>query len=196
MSQSSYTCFVCGKEAKVACSACRGVFYCAEACQKIDWNVEHRFDCEDSVEMRRVWAPTLYQLILRNPEVDTFGQLLQSFSNLIDILEWQKCTVFVPTNDAMRLLDDATYRRIMSDNDALERFLKYHIALGQITQRGMRSSGLMRIKTIDDGVIAAVVSKKSIRLNNISNVGDQDWGRNGPLHLIDYPLVPPSLYLP
>lgn len=41
----AYPCTVCRKPARDRCSRCKDVFYCSEACQKLDWKRGHKKEC-------------------------------------------------------------------------------------------------------------------------------------------------------
>lgn len=123
--------------------------------------------------------------------IDTAG-LKKTVENLENV------TIFVPTNEAIEALDEATLSDLVNNSEKLQEVLKYHIVPSEVTCQGFYDS--VQLDTLDGG--------KKIRINEYSSFPFQNkWiptaqcakiiktnvkSCNAIIHVVDKVLIPPS----
>ena len=93
-------CIVCGKLTTFCCSKCRRVFYCSQACQRVDWR-SHKITCSEVRDIKGHDPRLIYSAESRKLPVATSGMsmhdkaseifkecLMSRFGSIVGAYEW------------------------------------------------------------------------------------------------------------
>jgi len=133
--------------------------------------------------------PSIVEIATGNPDFSTLVDALAG-ANLVEALQADgPFTVFAPTNDAFKALDD------VPSGDALKEVLLYHVAAGKFT-----GADLLEKKTVTtlqgEEVTIELVDGNVVLNGTITVIGANVEASNGIVHVIDGVLLPPSTQLP
>jgi uncharacterized surface protein with fasciclin (FAS1) repeats len=99
-------------------------------------------------------------------------------------------TVFVPTNEAFKILPTITFNALFNDTEKLRQLVYYHIVQGEY-----KASELIpgtSLETLQGEEIKIVLSDYEILINEAKFVQADIPGENGIGQIIDTVLFPPS----
>jgi uncharacterized surface protein with fasciclin (FAS1) repeats len=101
-------------------------------------------------------------------------------------------TVFAPTDEAFRKLPPGALEALLKDSSKLKAVLSYHVVVGQIWAKDMKSGEMM---TLQGSPLTASVSTSGVHING-SQVKQPDIAAtNGVLHVIDAVIMPKNWQL-
>jgi uncharacterized surface protein with fasciclin (FAS1) repeats len=101
-------------------------------------------------------------------------------------------TVFAPTDEAFRKLPPGALEALLKDSSKLKAVLSYHVVVGQIWAKDMKSGEMM---TLQGSPLTAAVSTSGVHVNG-SHVKQADIAAtNGVLHVIDAVIMPKNWQL-
>jgi uncharacterized surface protein with fasciclin (FAS1) repeats len=101
--------------------------------------------------------------------------------------EW---TVFAPTDDAFKRLDEATLKRIAGDKDLLKTFLRGHVVKGVLSSADVVKLDGKEIETLSGSKFKVVVGGKDMTIGGAKVVKLDVKASNGVVHVIDAALLP------
>jgi len=145
---------------------------------------------------------SLFDRLREDKRFSRFVEILEKERGLKDDLENRdsETTVFAPTNDAFKRMEDEWNSRSEEDRPNIRDVLKYHIAPdAQISGDCLHAGALiptnLRLKSLDDRHQRVRVFRfhDNIWLNMHSRIVEKDIkASNGRVHAIDHVLCPPK----
>ncbi|KAG0430344.1 hypothetical protein HPB47_022773 [Ixodes persulcatus] len=119
-----------------------------------------------------------------------FYKLLQS-AGLVQVLNSDLYTVFIPTQDAINSLPADTSKAILSDSTLLKRVLSHHIV------PGLQFSGVFKdgatLTPLDGEVMRVTTQAGQIFIDGVPFVNYDEGATNGVIHLVNRVLMPKSV---
>jgi uncharacterized surface protein with fasciclin (FAS1) repeats len=144
-----------------------------------------------AVEDRR--ATTITAIAEGLPDATRFGTLLETSGVAAQLKGASSYTVFVPTDRALRLLQEGTLGNM--NEVQLKRFVQYHVVVGRTIDVNATDSGTVQALSNDMLNFSLRSGDKSARVNN-SIVLQAYKGKNGIVYLINNALIPPVTFAP
>src|SRR4051812_33966512 len=89
-------------------------------------------------------------------------------------------TLFAPTDEAFKKLDDATIKKIASDNDAVRQMLRAHLVAGKLP-----SDKLKEFRTLNGTALKVSSAKDGLRVGGAKVVVTDVPCSNGVIHVVD-----------
>lgn len=120
----------------------------------------------------------------------TLVKLVQE-AGLVDALRGEgPFTVFAPSDKAFARLTNEQVEALLKDKDALRQVLLYHVVQGRVTSKEVVN--LKSAKTLQGKEINIRVVDGTVYVNNaiVSTVDIET--KNGVIHIIDTPILPPA----
>jgi len=124
---------------------------------------------------------TLNEAISNKAEVSQFGQLLVQTGYDKILAASKTYTVFVPTNEAMDLVDDA----ILDNPETAKKFVENHIALTAYSS--IRTKAQEKVKMLGDKYL---LFKGATMIDDATIVTADHYAANGVFHIINKALTP------
>jgi uncharacterized surface protein with fasciclin (FAS1) repeats len=141
----------------------------------------------------RTCNPDLYEQIAGRPDFSTLTNLIDravlrnALSGTIGI------TIFAPTNDAIAKVPKKTLDDLMGSQEALSKFLRYHIIQETLPRHTLEPLKTRRIETLLKGRFLSVYRSETgdVEVNRFNQlVGNEIYGLNGLVQPIDGVLMP------
>jgi uncharacterized surface protein with fasciclin (FAS1) repeats len=101
-------------------------------------------------------------------------------------------TVFAPTEEAFRKLPAGAMDALLKDKARLKAVLSYHVILGHVAARGMKSGDVM---TLQGSMLTAAVSSSEIQINGAQVKRMELVATNGIIRAIDTVIMPKNWQL-
>lgn len=124
-----------------------------------------------------------------NPLLSTLVSAVKE-AGLVDTLNTtDDITVFAPTNDAFKDMDQATLKKAMGDKDLLTKVLTTHVVAGKLSPEDLAGEH----KTLAGGTIDVTGSGENFKVNDSATVicGNVQTA-NATVYIIDQVLLPAS----
>jgi uncharacterized surface protein with fasciclin (FAS1) repeats len=122
------------------------------------------------------------------PQLDVFFDLLEKAR--IDVTQLADHTIFAPTNEAFKALDENVSKALLLEEnaDALSELLVYHIVQGKIILPGDGTKGLV---TTPNGAKLNISTKNGVVVNGIL-ASDSAGSSNSVTYALPEVLIPPD----
>lgn len=123
------------------------------------------------------------------PTAKTFTNLVAK-AGLIETLKSEGTyTLFVPTDESMARLTPESLQNLKRDRVLAKKFVTYHLVNLRLASTAFKEGDL---KTVE-GENVVVKLKGGLKLNNSKITVPDSLCSNGLVHVVDAPLIPPSL---
>ncbi len=120
----------------------------------------------------------------------TLVKLVQE-AGLVDALRGEgPFTVFAPNDKAFARLTNEQVEALLKDKDALRQVLLYHVVQGRVTSKEVVN--LKSAKTLQGQEITIRVVDGTVYVNNAIVTTVDIETKNGVIHIIDTPILPPT----
>lgn len=120
----------------------------------------------------------------------TLVKLVQE-AGLVDALRGEgPFTVFAPSDKAFARLTNEQVEALLKDKDALRQVLLYHVVQGRVTSKEVVN--LKSAKTLQGKEISIRVVDGTVYVNNAIVTTVDIETKNGVIHIIDTPILPPA----
>merc|ERR1711871_187026 len=132
----------------------------------------------------------IVELAASVPDLSTLVTALKG-GKLVDTLESAgPFTVFAPTNEAFRKLDDRTLAYLLDPSHIkeLDSVLTYHVLPEAVQSKDPKP--FQNVRTVQGDLVRVVVSGGSVYVNNAQVVTPNVEATNGVVHVIDHVLIP------
>jgi uncharacterized surface protein with fasciclin (FAS1) repeats len=94
-------------------------------------------------------------------------------------------TLFAPTDEAFKKLDDATIRKIASDKETVRQMLHAHLVVGKLTAENLKKLDRMEVRTLQGTALKVMDGKDGLRVGGAKLVVTDVPCSNGVIHVID-----------
>jgi len=136
----------------------------------------------------RVLEPTagdIKDILKSDPNFSIFSQMIENSA-----MNFTNITLFTPTDQAFEMMDRQRLERLISNEDCVERFVKYHMLPKPLYSAAMDNG---RFTTVEGHFIDLKVNGEGDVSVNDASVTDTDiTGSNGIVHAINKVLMPVS----
>lgn len=136
----------------------------------------------------RVLEPTagsIKEILKSDPNFSIFSQMIENSA-----MEFTNITLFAPTDQAFEVMDRERLERLISNEDCVERFVKYHMLPKPLYSAAMDNG---RFTTVEGHIIDVKVNGDgNITVNDAQVTNSDVTGTNGIVHTINKVLMPVS----
>jgi uncharacterized surface protein with fasciclin (FAS1) repeats len=94
-------------------------------------------------------------------------------------------TLFAPTDEAFKKLDDATIKKIASDKDTVRQLLHAHLVLGKWTSDKLREANGKELRSLSGIPLKVTDTKDGLRVGGAKLTGANRQCSNGVIHVVD-----------
>ncbi|KAJ8612215.1 hypothetical protein CTAYLR_002908 [Chrysophaeum taylorii] len=136
---------------------------------------------------------TIVDLALMNENLSTLVTALTAADLVATLSGDEPFTVFAPTNDAFDALDEGVLDGLLSDTDALEAILLYHVTTGSVFSTDLFDG---QVITMLSGNTTTISISESIMINTANITSADNEASNGVVHIIDAVLFPDDVEEP
>jgi uncharacterized surface protein with fasciclin (FAS1) repeats len=150
---------------------------------------------QTSGQINRAKKYTIATIVGHDGEFRTLKKALKAAGLLKTLSEKGPFTVFAPTDDAFKKLDQNTLKLLLKpeNKDTLTKILNYHVLSGEVDSQDIQPGD---VTTVEGSSLKIQVADGKVSLNDTTNVVKADVkAKNGVIHIIDQVLVPPDVDL-
>jgi uncharacterized surface protein with fasciclin (FAS1) repeats len=106
--------------------------------------------------------------------------------------EDQKLTLFAPTDEAFKKLDDDTIKKIATDKEAVRRLLRAHLMMGKLPTDKLKELDGKEMRTLQGNALRVTNGKDGLRVGGAKLAMSEVQCSNGVIHVIDMVLPIPK----
>jgi len=138
---------------------------------------------------------TIAKIIGHAKEFKTLSKALKAAGLLQTLSERGPFTVFAPSDDAFKKLDQKTLNLLLkrANKDTLTKILTYHVLPQEVDAKDIQPGD---VATVEGSSLKIQVADGKVSLNDTTSVIEPDIkAKNGVIHIIDTVLVPSDVDL-
>ncbi len=94
-------------------------------------------------------------------------------------------TLFAPTDEAFKKLDDATIKKIASDKDTVRQMLHAHLVAGKLPSDKLKEFDGKELRTLRGTAVKVAAAKDGLRVGGAKLVVTDVQCSNGVIHVVD-----------
>ncbi len=137
--------------------------------------------------------PNLVDLVVKGESFNTLEALLIK-ADLVDTVKTGEFTVFAPTDEAFAKLPKAVVDYLLSDKEALQQVLLYHVVGG--TAKAAKVLKSSQLEAASGATLKVSLKDGKAFINSSQIIKTDVLASNGVVHVIDSVLVPPGFSIP
>lgn len=132
----------------------------------------------------------LAETLARDPSLSTFSKLVDQAGLKEELSAAGPLTVFVPSDEAFKLVPAATLEKLAADKEQLKSVLRFHVIGAKLATGDVSNSNQ---KTLQGATLAVARAGDFVTVGEDAMVTKKDvQATNGVAHVIDRVLMPPA----